>query len=381
MTRPFDAIVVGLGAMGSAALRSLSRRGQRVLGLDRFDPPHDLGSSHGRSRIIREAYFEHPAYVPFIQEAYRRWDELERETGRTLLRRTGGVMVGPPAGVLVEGALLSARQHGLAHELIDAREIRRRFPAFRPDDSMVGVWEPRAGVLFPEECIAAFLDSARRHGATVRGHEPALSWKPEGGGVTVETARGRYTASRLVLSAGAWIGALLPDLALPLSVERLVQCWFEPAGEREALERCPVTIWEHHAGRFFYAFPLLDGALKAAIHHEGEITSASGLRREVGEGEARPLEALLARHIPAAAGPLAATAVCMYTNTPDGHFIVDTHPAHPGVLIVSACSGHGFKFASAMGEIVADLAVGTRARHDLGMFAAGRFGAGAAGPA
>jgi sarcosine oxidase len=375
VTRSFDAIVVGLGAMGSAALRALARRGLGVLGLDRFAPPHDRGSSHGRSRIIREAYFEHPAYVPFVQRAYLLWEELEREAGERLLLPTGGLMVGPPVGTLVEGALASARVHGLAHELIDAVEIQRRFPAFAPDPGMIGVWEPRAGVLFPESCIAAALTTAKRHGAEIRAGEPVESWRVEGAGVEVRTARDRYRADRLVLVAGAWIGGLLPDLALPLTIERVVQFWFEPAGGGEdfAPERCPISIWEHERGRFFYAFPRLEGRVKAALHHEGEDARADSIRREVGGDEAQPLRELLRRYMPGAAGEPRASAVCMYTNTPDGHFLLDFHPEHPEVLIVSACSGHGFKFAPAVGEIVADLLVEGGTRFDLGMFGTGRL--------
>jgi sarcosine oxidase len=375
MARSFDAIVVGLGAMGSASLRALSRRGLRVLGLDHFDPPHDRGSSHGASRIIREAYFEHPAYVPFIQRAYVAWRELEREAGRRLLLETGGIMVGPPGGVLVEGALESARAHDLPHELLDAAEMRRRFPAFHPDDAMVGVWEPRAGVLFPEQCIAAMLESARRGGAEVHGNDPVLRWKPDGAGIMVETASDRYRADRLILTAGAWIARLVPELSLPLTIERLVLFWFQPVGDASAFapERCPITIWEHEAGRFFYAFPFLEHGVKAAIHHEGEITDIDALRREVGGEEPRALHDLLRRYMPGAAGLLLSSATCMYTNTPDGHFVVDAHPEHPQVTIVSACSGHGFKFASAMGEIVSDLAIEGRTRFDLGMFGLARL--------
>jgi sarcosine oxidase len=368
----YDVVVCGLGAMGSAALRALSRRGLRVLGLDRFAPPHDLGSSHGLCRIIREAYFEHPAYVPLIQRAYLLWEELERETGRTLRLETGGVMVGPESGVLVSGALRSAREHRLPYELIDAAEIARRVPAFRPDPRMVGVWEPRAGVLFPEAAIAAFLEVARRHGAEIRTNTVALSWESDGaGGYRVRTNAGIVRAERLVLSAGAWLAGLVPDLGLPLTVERLVQFWFDPAGDRERLEpsRIPISIWEHAPGRFFYGFPLLDGRIKLAIHHEGEITDADRLRREVGPDEVEPLRALIRRYVPDADGPLAASAVCMYTNTPDDHFS-STHPLHP-----ARCRERGSATASVRahgGEIASPPDRGHRAL-DLGMFRIGRW--------
>jgi sarcosine oxidase len=375
MARKFDAAVVGLGAMGSAALRALSRRGLKVIGIDRFAPPHTLGSSHGFARIIREAYFEHPAYVPLVQRSYLLWDELERESGERLRLETGGLMVGGRDGVLVSGALRSAREHRLQHELIDAAEIGRRIPAFRPDTDMVGVWEPQAGVLFPERAIGAFLASAGRHGATVRLSEPVVSWRMEKAGVELETANGSYRAERLVLAAGAWLPRLLPDLALPLTIERVVQCWLEPAGDAAVLEppRCPISIWEYEPERFFYAFPLLEEGLKVALHHQGEPADPDRLRREIDPAETAALRALIERYMPDAAGPLKAAMVCMYTNTPDSHFIVDRHPRHPAVLLVSACSGHGFKFAPAIGEVVSDLIVEGETRHNLELFKLGRW--------
>jgi sarcosine oxidase len=375
MPRSFDVAVIGLGAMGSAASRALSRRGLKVLGLDRFAPPHTFGSTHGDARIIREAYFEHPAYVPLVQRAYLLWEELEREAAKRLWIKTGGLMVGPREGVLVSGALASADQHRLPYELLDAEKIRARFPAFHPDDAMVGVWEPRAGVLFPEACVSAFLDTARRHGATIRGDETVKSWARDGDGVRIETDRGRHHAARVVLTAGPWNGGLLNGLALPLAVERVVQFWFDPSGDRTlfAPERCPVSIWEHEVGRFFYGFPLLERGVKLAIHHEGETTDPDRVRRAVGPEEVGPLRILLDRYIPAADGPLAAASVCMYTNTPDSHFVIGPHPTIPQALIVSPCSGHGFKFAPVIGEIVSDLVVEGWTRHDLGMFGVTRW--------
>ena len=377
MARAYDAIVVGLGAMGSAALRALSRRGWRVLGLDRFAPPHDRGSSHGQSRIIREAYFEDPSYVPLVRRAYLLWEELERESGRKLLLPTGGLMIGPPDGVLVAGALRSAREHGLAHECLDAIAMRKRFPIFHAGDEVVGVWEPRAGVLSPEASIEAFLTTARRHGAEVRVNEPALSWSAGETGVRVTTAGGRYTAGQLVLCAGAWIPGLLRDLALPLAVERVVQLWFDPATKADAgafaPERCPVWIWEHERDRFLYGFPISERGIKLARHHEGEPADPDHVRREVSEREVADVRTLIARCVPAAGGPLRGAAVCLYTNTPDSHFVVDQHPRHPAVLIVSACSGHGFKFAPVVGEIVSDWVVDGVRRFDLERFRVGRW--------
>jgi sarcosine oxidase len=244
MSPSYDVAIAGLGAMGSAA-RALSRRGLSVVGFDRFAPPHGLGSSHGKSRIIREAYFEHPAYVPLVQHAWALWEELERESGARLLMRTGGLMIGgPPEGALVRGALASAAAHGLPHERLDAAGIRRRVPAFHPGDGMAGVWEPNAGVLFPEAAIAATLASARGHGAELHTDEPVVSWRADERGVEVRTARGTFSAGRLVLASGAWMPALLAELALPLVVERVALFWFEPARDAAGFDpgRFPIFI-------------------------------------------------------------------------------------------------------------------------------------------
>ncbi len=303
------------------------------------------------------------------------WEELERESGQVLMITTGGLMVGERDGVLVSGALRSAVEHRLPYEEIDAREMRRRFPCFIPDERMVGIWEPRAGVLFPERCIAAYLERARVSGAVIHTHEPVERWCPDGQGVRVETSRGSYRAEQLILSAGAWCPGLLLDLGSTLAVERMVLLWFEPIGNPDLFDpgRCPISIWEYAKDRFFYGFPRLDDGIKLARHHEGEITTPDRIRRRVEEAEVDPLRNLALRYMPEAAGKLNRSAVCMYTNTPDGHFIIDRHPEHRQVLIVSACSGHGFKFAPTIGEIASDLMVEGWTRHDLGLFGIGRF--------
>ncbi len=370
MPTDFDVIVVGLGAMGSAAAYHLARVGHRVLGLDRYTPPHEFGSSHGQTRIIREAYFEHPLYVPLVQRAYELWAEMEKESGRPLFRQTGGLMIGPPDGVIVPGARRSATEHRLPHEVLSAEETRRRFPALRPADSMVAVWEPRAGVLYPESCIEAHLQLARRQGAELRFGETVLRWQAEGEGVRIVTAQNEFRADRLILTAGAWIQSLLPDFDFPFHVERQVLFWFEPAGNREAFqpERCPIHIWEHEPGRFFYGFPDLGHGVKVARHHEGEPARPEAPRREVAPEEVDGMRGLLERFLPGAAGPLRAASVCMYTNTPDEHFFIDWHPAHPQVLIASPCSGHGFKFSSVIGEVLCELITTGRSHFDLSLF-------------
>jgi sarcosine oxidase len=371
----YDVIVVGLGAMGSAAAYHLALRGKRVLGLDRFRPPHDHGSSHGRTRIIREAYFEHTLYVPLVQRAYGLWAELERKSGQQLLLQTGGLMIGPPDGALVTGARRSAQDHELPHEVLSAAELRRRFPVFEPTDTLVAVWEPRAGILFPERAIQIQLELAEQAGAVLKFDDPVLSWEPEGQDVWVSTASHRYRAERLLLSAGSWISSLLPNLPLPLKVERQVQCWFEPGSRPELFQpaHCPIFIWEHAPARFLYGLPNLGEGVKAAIHHEGEITQPEFLRREAQPEDIAPLKALLARFVPDAAGVLRSAVVCMYTNTPDAHFILGYHPHCAQVLIASPCSGHGFKFSPVIGELAALLLDGQRPAFDLSLFAPDRF--------
>ncbi len=365
----FDAIIVGLGAMGSAVACHLARHGQRVLGLDRFTPPHAFGSSHGRTRIIREAYFEHPVYVPLVQRAYTLWLELEQQSGRSLFQETGGLMVGRPDGAVVAGAQRSAKEHSLRHEVLSAAEVRRRFPALQPHDDMIAVWEPRAGVLFPELCVEAHLTLARKHGADLRGNEPASSWAGDGAGVRVVTSKGAYHAAQLVLSAGSWIRSLLPDLKLPVAVERQTQFWFEPTHPIWFRpNHCPIHIWEHEPGRHFYGLPDLGDGVKVACHHEGEVTDPDTLNREVQAEEVAAMQAVVRRFLPNADGALRSAVVCMYTNTPDGHFLIDQHPAYPQVWIVSPCSGHGFKFSSVVGEVMAGLLTKGQTQFDLSLF-------------
>jgi len=365
-----DVAIVGLGVMGGAAALELARRGARVIGFDRFEPPHRWGSSHGDTRIIREAYFEHPVYVPMVQRAFVLWRELERASGAALLQQTGGVMIGEPDSTLIAGALRSARTHGLQHEVLSASELRARVPVLNPEPGMVGVWEPRAGVLAAEACVSAQLGQARRHGADLRYDEPVSHWQADGADISVHTARGRHRARQLVVCAGAWVASLLPGVALPFRVERQLLHWFEPAATAAAFtpQRCPVHLWQFDGSRFFYGFPDQGAGVKVAFHHRGESTSADAVTREVAAAEVDDMRRTLRRLLPAADGRLRASTVCLYTNTPDEHFWIDRHPAHGNVLVASPCSGHGFKFAPVIGEIVADLVEGRPSRFDLGLF-------------
>ena len=369
MPANYDVIVVGLGAMGSAAACHLARRGVSVLGLDRFSPPHAFGSSHGETRIIREAYFEHPVYVPMVQRAYTLWSELQKEAGTTLLRETGGVMLGTPDSDLVKGALLSAELHGLPHEVLSASLVRARFPALHPEPDMAAVWEPRAGVLFPDACITAHLTQARNRGAELHYEKSVLRWETSGDGVRVVTTNGEYRTAQLIVTAGAGISVLRPDL--PFRIERQVLFWFDAADSFDmfAPDTCPVHLWQFDERRFFYGFPNFGSGVKVAFHHGGEITTVDALQREVEHSELEDIRCALRRFLPAADGRLRATTVCMYTNTPDEHFWIDRDPSNPQVLIVSACSGHGFKFSPVIGEILADLVQAKQPHFDLSLFA------------
>jgi sarcosine oxidase len=370
--RSFNVIVAGLGAMGSATACHLARRGQRVLGLDRWSPGHPFGSSHGDSRIIREIYFEHPMYVPIVRRAYELWRELEARTGRTLLQEVGGLMIGPPDGEVVTGTIESAAAWNMPHDVLSAGDLARRYPAFRMSQGDVAVLDRRAGVLAPEACNRAHLDLAASAGATLQFDEEVLSWSADGAGVRVTTGRGTYVAGTLALCAGARTQTLLPHVKLPLEVERQVQFWFDvdPSDSRFAAEGFPIWAYEFTRGRICYGFPRMARGLKAAVMHGGEsCASADDVRRTIEPAEVEPLRRALANVLPElATAPVCDSAVCLFTNMPDGHFLIDVHPAHRQVLISSPCSGHGFKFASAIGEIQADLITTGQSRFDLDTF-------------
>jgi sarcosine oxidase len=375
MTKPYDVIVVGLGAMGSASLHALATAGKRVLGIDRFAPPHSNGSSHGRTRIIREAYFEHPAYVPIVRRAFDLWRDLERASGKRLYVKTRGINIGPENGVLVSGALASAKAFHVPHRVLSAAGIQRNFPGLRPLDDWVGVLEERAGVLFPEDCITTLLARATKAAAEVRTDEAVLAWKADGDGVQVATSGGIYTAAQLVLSSGAWMPRLVPELATSLTVVRQPIHWFEPTQpDQYSAANCPVTLWEYGTGHFFYTLPDFGDGVKAGVHYEGQRVDPDNVPRGTTTEEDAQMTDLLRRFMPHAKGHLRDTQVCLYTNTPDLHFVIDMHPSHPKqVAVVSACSGHGFKFATAIGEIVKDMLAAAKPRYDLSMFRLNRF--------
>jgi sarcosine oxidase len=375
MSATADVAVVGLGAMGSATLQALARRGVSAIGIDQFHPPHIFGSTHGRSRVIREAYYESPVYVPLVQQAYREWARLEQDTGRTLLTQTGGIMIGPADGELVMGAKASAEQYGLPHELLTPKEIHRRFPVFQVDNDSVGLVEPRAGFLDPEQCVTACLEVAERAKAQIRLGVTVTGWKQSGSGIRLETSSGVIECGRAVFAAGPWLPALIGPTLLPLSIERQVMYWFEPRAQADRFraDQCPIFIWEYARDHLFYGIPDHGHGFKAALHHDGVMVTPETVDRTVGVSEIQGMRALLERTFPDAPGRLRETAVCIYTDTPDYHFILGPHPSEPRVVLASPCSGHGFKFASAIGEVVADLVTTGRSEYDLTQFSTQRF--------
>ena len=372
-----DVIVVGIGGMGSAAAWHLARRGKRVLGLERFDVPHAMGSSHGISRTIRLPYYEAPNYVPLLRRAYELWRELEAATGEEILVVTGSIDASPEDHSLFAGALDSARVHQLAHEVLTGAQVNARFPGYRLPDAHRAVFQADGGLVASERAIVAHVRAAQAEGADIRAREKVLSWhgRPGDDGVVVTTDKGRYEAERLVIAAGAWIGDLAPMLRQVAVPERQVLAWLQPTRpELFARDRFPVFNLQVAEGRY-YGFPIYEvpGFKFGRYHHLGETTTADAMRREPDAADEQLLRAFAARYFPESAGATMALRSCMFTNTPDEHFILDRHPAHPNVVLVSPCSGHGYKFCSVIGEIVADLATGDGVtRHDIGLFRATR---------
>ena len=362
-------IVIGLGGMGSAAAAHLAARGAQVIGIERFTPAHDRGSSHGRSRIIRQAYFEGAQYVPLLLRAYELWRQLDP----SLLHITGGLMIGAPDSEVFTGSLASARAHGLAHEVLDAAEIRRRYPPLKPGDDIVALYEPMAGFVVPEDCTLAHLEHAARHGAELHFEEAVTSWSASSSGVRVTTTHATYEADRLVIAPGAWAPELFAELEIPFTIERQVLFWFAPPGGDAPFRRFPIYIWELDRTVHFYGFQADSVGVKVALYHGGDVCTAETIDRSVRAEEVENVRAILAERIPALNAPLVDATTCMYTNTPDLHFVLGLHPAHANVVVASPCSGHGYKFASVIGEILADLAIAGGTAHPIEEFRPTRF--------
>jgi sarcosine oxidase len=372
----FDVIVIGVGGMGSAALFELARRGLRVLGLEQFSLGHDRGSSHGQTRIIRTAYYEHPAYVPLVRRAYERWYELEQRQGMHLLTECALLSIGPPGGEMIRGVRASAQEHHLPVEQLASDELRRRFPQFHLADEQVGLLEQSAGFLYVEQCVLAHIRAAEKLGAVAHAHEPVISWQAGAGGVRVQTSAAVYTAAKLVIAVGPWAARLLQAWGAKLTVMRQVALWF---GTRDSRSFCrsvfPMFIVEAPAG-LCYGFPVLDAAegMKTALHYGApELRSPDEVDRAVTRQDEENVRRFLREHLPAVDGPLRRSSVCIYTLTPDRHFLIDLHPEHANVALAAGFSGHGFKFAPVVGEILADFVEKARTDLPVGMFRLDRF--------
>ena len=366
----YDAIVLGLGGMGSATLFHLARRGLRVLGLERFDLVHEYGSSHGLTRIIRLAYWEHPTYVALLRRAYELWRELETLQGERLLHITGSVDAGPEGGPVFGGALKSSELHGLEHEVVDGDELHRRYPGYRLPKAFKCLIQPDGGFLLPERCDVAHVEQAMALGAEVHCREQVLDWRVGGGRVSLRTSRGQYEAGRLVVCAGPWASKLVPELNGLAVPERQVLAWLQPS--RPDLFRpnvFPVFNLEVEEGRY-YGFPsfLIPGFKFGRYHHRGENVDPDAVNREPEPADEELLRMFARRYFPEGAGPTLMLKACMFTNTPDRHFILDRHPSHPEVAIAAGFSGHGYKFCSVIGEVMADLVQDRRGGQDIGFF-------------
>lgn len=371
----FDAIVIGVGGMGSAAAFELARRGRRVLALEQFSLGHDRGSSHGHTRIIRKAYYEHPDYVPLVCRAYERWYDLEQRQGVHLLTESPCLSLGRAESAMIAGVRASAQQHGLPVEYLDSAELRKRYPAFRFGDEYVGVLERSAGFLYVEDCVQAHACEAVRLGAAIQDNEPVVRWMSDGREVIVETTAGRYTAGSLVITAGPWAGQVLQRWGAFLRVMRQVVQWFGTSDDgRFRRDVFPLYIADTPQGHF-YGFPMLNSnGVKVAQHYGApELGDPAEIDRSASETDERTMRAFLEDHLPAVNGPRRRAAVCIYTLTPDRHFLIDVHPDHRNVALAAGFSGHGFKFASVVGEILADLSDAGRTDLPIGMFSINRF--------
>jgi sarcosine oxidase len=366
--------VVGCGAMGAAAGWRLAARGAQVVCFDRHSPPHALGSSHGESRITRTAYFEGPWYVPLLQETFPLWRELERATGMELLTLTGALMIGPPTAPAVTGALAAADRYGLDVRLFKADELRRAYPGHIVGNRDVAVLDAQAGFIRPEAAVAGMLGQVAALGGEVRNGIVVSAVNHRANGVDVVTGEGTETFDAVVIATGPWMHELVAWL--PLTVERQVLAWFAIDGQADWLTpaRFPVFIEQAHDIGDVYGFPTLDGvSVKIARHHEGNVTDPDHVVREVDGSELDPLRRYVRTHLRGVSQRVTRTVTCMYTNTPDGHFAIGVHPEDARVVVLSACSGHGFKFSPVIGEIAADLAFDGVTRHDISRFALTRF--------
>jgi len=373
----YDVAVVGLGAMGVSALYQLANRGLAVLGLDAHNVPNALGSSHGGSRAFRLAYFEHSGYVPLLKRARSAWRELEERSGRELFIPCGGLYLGLEQSSIVEGCRRAAAQHALKHELLSESDLRRRWPQFSIFPGACAVYEQHAGICRVEESIRALAELARQSGAELHEHEPVLDWQTTAHGLRLSSPKGEYEARRMIFSLGAYAGSLVRCGKFSITPTRQYVGWFEPRqAELAGPPDFPVWAADFPDGEFWYGFGAVPGSpgLKLGRHQPGPPIDPESESRSIAPAEAQELRDFALRWLPQAAGELAQASVCFYENSPDGHFILDWHPDHPGrVLLACGGSGHAFKFTPVIGELLADLAMTGSTQYDIGFLGLRRF--------
>lgn len=376
MTDRYDVIVLGVGGMGAATISHLAERGANVLGLERYDVPHGYGSSHGVTRIIRLAYYEDSAYVPLLQRAYDLWADLEEDHDRQLIYETGSIDAGPAGSDLVEGSRRSCEEYGLEYESLSSAGLSDRYPGYQLPEDYEAIYQPDGGFLVPEQCIVAHVNRAHNAGATIRARERVVGWRETGdGGVTVETDHATYDADNLVVTAGAWASKSLDELEGIAVPERQVLAWLQPeVPEHFEPETHPVWNLQVPEGRF-YGFPVhgVPGFKFGRYNHRENDVDPDAFEREPTQADERLLREFAEEYFPDGAGPTMRLKTCLFTNTPDDDFVLDTLSAHPQVAVGAGFSGHGFKFASAIGEVLADLTLEGETEHDIEMFSLDRF--------
>lgn len=375
MTQHFDCIVIGVGGMGSSAVHNLASRGQRVLGLEQFDVPHAEGSSHGVNRMIRLAYYEDPSYVPLLRRAYEMWYEIEKIAGEQLLFKTGSIDIGAPGDEVFEGAVESCLVHDLPHEVLNYQQINDRFPGYQMPSGQMGLYQRDGGFVLSERSIVAYVNAAVAEGAEIHARESVAKWEPEGECVRVFTNRAEYTADRLVVTAGAWAAGMIPALEGLAVPERQVLAWLQPEKpELFTTENFPVFNASFEEGHY-YGFPVfgIPGFKIGRYHHFEEVIDPDDYDREITREDEDTLRLAAARYFPEANGTLMTLKTCMFTNSPDEHFIIDLVPGYPQVSMATGFSGHGFKFASVVGEILGDLALNGKTKHNIDLLKIDRF--------
>ncbi|MDP6794446.1 MAG: N-methyl-L-tryptophan oxidase [Verrucomicrobiota bacterium] len=378
-----DVIVVGIGSMGAAACFHLAKRGAKVLGIDSQPVPNTNSSYIGNTRVIRLTYQEHPDYVPLLKEAYRLWDEIEQETGTILLHKTGVLYMGFPEGEAISGVKLASEIHKLPYSTLTHSELAQQFPQFKLPEGMVGALEPEGGYLLSELAVETYAGAAQRCGAILLTGEPVLDWSHNAHGVSVRTASGTHTAAQLIFSTGAWSGPLLHMPQLQLTVTRQVLGWVRPP-DASPFQRGEFPVWnidpngDGNLTGIYYGFPMSNkpgqgNGLKLAWHHPGQPRPPEAISAETFPEDEEEIRLPLRRYLPSALGPIEAIQVCKYTNSADGHFIIDSHPENDRVHFACGFSGHGFKFSSVMGSLLSDLALDGETKHPIDFLRLNRF--------